>query len=195
MPSSLLEFLKTVTIPVQKHIVRDSYIFQQGDPALFLYGIAIGSIRMVRTNEAGGEIVIYRAGIGETFAEAALFGNFFHCGVVAETDCELLLFNKGRILAAMDEDPRILRQYSMLLSRQVRDLRAMLEIHSIRSADERVMHYLRLHAGEDGHCHLELPLKDLAGQLGLAHETLYRSLKKLEECQTIRRHGRDIVVV
>jgi len=150
---------------------------------------------MVRYNETGREIVIYRAGAGETFAEAALFCESFHCAVVAETDCELLLFDKGLILAAMDNDPHLLRQYSMLLSRQVRDLRAMLEIHAIHSADERVMQYLRLHVGADGHYLLDMHLKDLAGQLALAHETLYRSLKRLEESGMIERNGREITVL
>jgi len=71
----------------------------------------------------------------------------------------------------------------------------MLEIHAIHSADERVIQYLRLHVGVDGHCALELTIKDLAGQLGLAHETLYRSLKKLEEDGMIERNGREITVL
>jgi len=195
MTETLLTFLQTLTTPSLHPIVRGAFIFQPGDHSHVLHGIASGSNRMVRYNEAGEEIIIYRAGPGQTFAEAALFSDIFHCGAVAETDCQLLLFDKQKILTAMDNEPNILRQYNILLSHQVRDLRSLLEIRSIRSAPDRIMHYLRLQAAPDGCCVFSHSFKDLAGLLGLAHETLYRSLRKLEEEGAITRQGREIIVV
>jgi CRP/FNR family transcriptional regulator, dissimilatory nitrate respiration regulator len=64
-----------------------------------------------------------------------------------------------------------------MLARQVMGLRTRLERRSIQSARERIRHYLTLNVGADGRT-VTLPgtLKDLAGELGLAHEALYRTL-------------------
>ncbi|NOX25112.1 MAG: Crp/Fnr family transcriptional regulator [Deltaproteobacteria bacterium] len=195
MTENLLSFLQTLVSPENIHVQRGDFIFQPGDPASFLYAVEQGQIRMIRFNEAGSETVLYRAGAGETFAEAALFVDFFHCTVIAEEDCKLLAFPKKAILTAMDKDTRLLRQYSMLLSREVRELRSMIEVRSIGAADARLLHYFRLHADDNGRVLVSPSLMDLAGQLGMAHETLYRNLKKLENNGAIRRKGLEIILL
>jgi CRP-like cAMP-binding protein len=54
-----------------------------------------------------------------------------------------------------------------------------LERHNLRSARERVRHYLAADANGDI---VVLPgtVKDLAGELGLTHEALYRTLSEME---------------
>jgi len=195
MPETLLTFLQSLVLPQNLHIPRGNYLFQPGDPASCMYGIKQGMIRMVRFDEAGNELVIYRAGTGETFAEAALFGDSYCCAVIAESDCRLLAFPKKAILAVMDEKPMLFRKYSALLSRQVRDLRSLLEVRAIRAADERLLHYIRLHADAGGRYQVCSSLMDLAGELGLAHETLYRNLKKLEDAGIIKRQGLEIFLL
>jgi CRP-like cAMP-binding protein len=56
------------------------------------------------------------------------------------------------------------------------------------SARERVRHYLVLNAGADGRT-VELggTLKDMAAELGLTHEVLYRTLAALERSGEIKR--------
>jgi CRP-like cAMP-binding protein len=75
-----------------------------------------------------------------------------------------------------------------MLARQVMGLRTRIEQRNIRSARERVRHYLVLNAGNDGRT-VELggTLKDIAGELGLTHEALYRTLAALERSGEIRR--------
>jgi DNA-binding IclR family transcriptional regulator len=67
------------------------------------------------------------------------------------------------------------------LSYQVHDLRTLIELRTIRSAKERVLTYLLQHAEIGGNTvHVAGSLKDLAQELGLAHETFYRTLAELE---------------
>jgi CRP-like cAMP-binding protein len=112
--------------------------------------------------------------------------------VLAETETRLLVFPRDEILAAMEREPGLFRKYSALLSRQVRDLRSLLEVRSLRSAEERILHFLRLHADANGRYRAAPTLMDLAGHLGLAHETLYRALKRLEKSGRIRRRGLEM---
>ncbi len=64
-----------------------------------------------------------------------------------------------------------------MLASQVMNLRTRLEQRNIHSARDRVRHYLMVNAGADGRT-VMLPgtLKDLAAELGLTHEALYRTL-------------------
>lgn len=192
MPESLLEFFSSVVRPRSRKLAGGQAVFRPGDPVAHIYGVHRGGIRMVRYNDHGDEILIYRAAAGETFAEAALFGDVFHCHALAETDSTILCFDRAAILAAVSADPGVLESYCALLSRQVRELRSMLEIRSTRSAPERVLHYLRLHAGREGRCRVAVTFKELASQLGLSHETMYRALKRLEDEGRISRQGREI---
>jgi CRP-like cAMP-binding protein len=75
-----------------------------------------------------------------------------------------------------------------MLARQVMVLRTSLEQRNIRSARERVRHYLTVNLGADGRA-VPLPgsLKDLAARLGLTHEALYRTLAQMERDGEIER--------
>jgi CRP/FNR family transcriptional regulator, dissimilatory nitrate respiration regulator len=56
-------------------------------------------------------------------------------------------------------------------------LRTRLEQRNIRAARDRVRHYLAVNVGTDGRTvALSGTLKDVAGELGLTHEALYRTL-------------------
>jgi len=61
---------------------------------------------------------------------------------------------------------------------------------NIRSARERLLHHLALAAGPDGRT-VELPgsVVDLAAELGLTHEALYRTIAALENERAIARTG------
>ena len=86
------------------------------------------------------------------------------------------------------------------LAGQVITLRARLEIRNIRAAEERVIQYLHLVAGDgdaDGDDAIEFsrPLKDVAAEIGLTHETFYRTLTKLERAGVIKRDGRKVTLL
>ena len=75
------------------------------------------------------------------------------------------------------------------------DLRTRIEQRNIRSARERVRHFLALNAGADGRT-VALPgtLKELAAELGLTHEALYRTLAALERAGEIKRGSGKIIL-
>ena len=69
----------------------------------------------------------------------------------------------------------------------MRHLRLLVELRSIQTAAERVLHYLRVQADARGRVRLPAPLISGARELGMAHETFYRSLAELEKSGTLRR--------
>ena len=68
------------------------------------------------------------------------------------------------------------------------DLRTRLERRSMHSARDRIRHYLAVNVGSDGRT-VDLPttLKELAAELGLTHEALYRTLARMAADGEIKR--------
>src|SRR5712664_464603 len=82
-----------------------------------------------------------------------------------------------------------------LVAHQVIELRDRLEIMKVRSAKDRVMLYLDLNAGPDGRTvNLRSQLQDIASELGLTREVLYRTLASLEQTGAIERAGARILL-
>ena len=90
----------------------------------------------------------------------------------------------------MQEKPKSMMNLLRQLTTQVRDLRMLNEIKSIYNAKEKVLTYLatEFHRDKDS----DLPLKDIAQKIGMAHETFYRTLKTLENDGKIKRNKSQI---
>jgi CRP-like cAMP-binding protein len=85
-------------------------------------------------------------------------------------------------------DPTAAQKFIALLAREVMALRTRLEVLNIRSASERVLRHLFTAAGSDGRTvEISGTLKEMASELGLAHEVLYRTLADLETQGLIER--------
>jgi CRP/FNR family transcriptional regulator, dissimilatory nitrate respiration regulator len=163
-------------------------LFRQGDKAFAIFEVERGRLRMVRNTAAGRSVVLHTARTGEFFAEAALFATTYHCDAVAAAPSRVRVYPKRELLAAFRSDPALAERFMAVLARQIISLRASLEERNIRSASERVLHHLALAAGPEGRpMPLEGTLMDLAVEIGLTHEALYRTLAKLEKEGAIRR--------
>ncbi len=105
------------------------------------------------------------------------------------------VYPKAAVLNALHADPANAMSFLALVAHQVIELRQRLELMKVRSAKERVMLYLDLNAGPDGRTvNLRGQLQDIASELGLTREALYRTLAGLERAGTIERVGTRIVL-
>ncbi len=134
-------------------------------------------MRLARFAHSGREAVLHVATNGDTIAEASLFSPTYHCDAIATTDTVVRRFPKDALLAEFEHNPKAAYAFMAMLARQVMSQRTRLEQRNIHSAHDRIRHYLTANAAEDGRT-VVLPgtLKDLAGELGLTHEALYRAL-------------------
>jgi CRP-like cAMP-binding protein len=151
-------------------------LFRQGDKAYAIFEIEWGRLRLVRHTIDSRRIVLHTARAGELFAEAALFSSIYHCDAVADTDARVLVYPKRNLLAALRADPATAEAFMAVLARRIQALRARLEERDIRSARERLVHHVARCAGVDGRTMpLEGTLMDLAAEIGLTPEALYRT--------------------
>ncbi len=170
-------------------------IFRQGDPAHYIFVIEEGRVKLERYTIEGRRVVMHTAKAGESLAEAALFSEVYHCNAIATLPSQLLLFPKQEVLQRLSGTPQMTMKYLSLLSSQVRNLRTRLELTNILSARERILQFILLSVNPDtGETTLNGALKDLAAEIGLAHETFYRELKKLEKEGIIERSDNRIKI-
>lgn len=172
----------------QISLLKGEFLFHTADVIKNFYLIKSGRIRMSRLTLDGKESVMYEGSSGETFAEASLFSENYHCDAMAIQDSTVDVFDKLTLLRALENDAQLSKDYMAMLARQVQKLRTQLELRNINSAHERAYKFLVLNADDSGAVVLSASLKEIAHQLGLAHETFYRTLSKLEKDQKITRN-------
>jgi len=162
---------------VDRRLKRGEFLFRVDAPTVGLFEVIKGKIKLVRIDASGREMILYVASAGDIVAEASLFSAAYHCDAVAMTDALVRLYPKSALFAAFDHDPKAAQAFMGMLARHIMTLRTRLEQRNIHAARDRIRHYLALNVGSDGRT-VALPgtLKDLASELGLAHEALYRTL-------------------
>src|SRR6516164_259782 len=162
-------------------------LFRQGDPAVAIYKVESGRLRLIRRTVDDHLVILHTARRGEFFAEASLFAETYHCDAVAAAPSRIQVYPKAMVTEALRTDPVLAAAFIARLAHQLQELRSRMELRNIRSARERVLQYLRLRAGVDGHSiAIEGQLQDIAAEIGMTREALYRTLAALEaeECLT-----------
>jgi CRP/FNR family transcriptional regulator, dissimilatory nitrate respiration regulator len=173
---------------IERKLRAGQTLFRAGTKTVGLYEIAAGKVKLVRVDRRGREAVLQAAGAGDTLAEASLFSPTYHCDAIAMTTAVVRLYPKAILLGELRRDPELLQAFAAMLAQQVMTLRSRLERRNIHSARDRIRHFLAIKVDADGRT-VRLPgtLKELAADLGLTHEALYRTLARMEAEGEIKR--------
>ena len=156
-------------------------LFRQGDRAAAIYRVESGRLRLTRRTVDDHLVILHTARRGEFFAEASLFADSYHCDAAAAAPSSVRVYPKEVVMGSLRTDPALAEAFMAGLARQLQELRARMELRNIRSARDRVLQYLRLRAGADGRdIAIEGQLQDIAAEIGITREALYRTLAGLE---------------
>src|SRR5918992_1258004 len=172
VPGTLRDYAEHFTATAGQTIFRTG-----GGPSKVVW-VLEGEIRLLRRSRNGAEIVLQRASAG-FLAEASLDSPRYHCDAVAVVASRLLTFPIGRFREALEKDQRFRGFWMGRLAKEVRRLRSQCERLSLRSASDRIEHYIESE-GNNGRLELSRTRKAWATELGLTHEALYRALAHLE---------------
>lgn len=159
-------------------IAAGQILFRTGDPVHSVFTVIAGEVRLIRRGRNGTEVVLQRSRSG-FFAEASLNSKTYHCDVLAAEKGTVLRFPARAFRAALDDDTVFRDAWMTHLAREVRKLRAQCERLSLHGAADRILHYIESE-GSNGAVTLNQSRKSWAAELGLTHEALYRTLRKLQ---------------
>lgn len=165
---------------VTRRLATGAALFLQGDVVRHMYIVESGRLCLHRHTVEGVRQTLQTAEAGDMLAEASLFAEHYHCDAVADGPGTVRAIARRTILDTLDSRPELARSVMAALAGQVIELRSRIELRGIRSARDRVWHFLSLTADADRKVSVSGPLKDMAEYLGLTPEALYRTLARLE---------------
>ncbi len=179
-----------------RDLTAGQVLFQPGDPAVALFMVETGRLRLARNTSEGKLVTIQVARAGQSLAETALFTEFYSEEAVAEIASRVIVYPKQFLLRALCNHADLAESFMELLTQQIQLLQLRLELRDLRSAHERVLQYLRHVAQppEASTVSFDRPLKDIASELGLTPETLSRSLSRLQREGLITRVKQQITL-
>jgi CRP/FNR family transcriptional regulator len=162
-------------------------LFAEGDPAGAMYAVLAGSVKLVRYTPRGKEVLLHLVRRGESFAEAALFGQgTFPATAVGVDAGSVWVLPRQRLLELIRRSPEVALAMVASVSMWTRKLAAQLELLTQRRVEERLAVYLLGRAaGAVPSAGEEIRLAEarhlIAAQCGTAPEVLSRTFRRLED--------------
>ena len=164
---------------------RNAEIYGESEPADYLYQIVSGTVLTYKVLNDG------RRQVGGFYLAGDMFGletgDEHTFSAEAITECKVLVIKRSALMALAGRDHEVARQLWGVTSRELRRVQDHILL-LIKSARERVAAFLlemaeRVPAGNT----VELPMsrQDIADYLGLAIETVSRTLTHLENACAI----------
>jgi CRP-like cAMP-binding protein len=188
---------------VRKTFPRQTTIFWEGKEAQGFYILTAGQIKLVKSSPEGKEYIIRLVGPGETFAEAAVFGESpYPVTAITLENSQTLFFPKEPFLRHLAASPALARNMLATLSHLMLHLTKQLEDLSLKEVSARLARYIleRCQAthGEVApglHCELPTTKTQLAAYLGTISETLSRTLSRFKSLGFIEVDKGKITIV
>jgi len=157
---------------------KGALLFAQGSKPKAMYCVRSGEDRLIRTAVNGAEIVLQRATSGFV-AEASLDHAAYHCDAVVVKTATILSVPRSRFQRALS-DAAFREAWIGYVNAQLRHSRLQCERLLLRTARERVLHFMETEA-RGRVLKLGMTKKAWAAELGLTHEALYRTLRSMLE--------------
>ena len=170
LPEQLVEMAASV-----RRLARGRYLFHRADPVKFIYFIQTGLIELLRQTDEGRTIVLQRAGPNSVLAEASAYSDVYHCDAIAAAPTRVHVLSRPVFLRRLEQDSEFSRQWSSHLAGEIQSARYRSEILARNTVAERLNGWLAWH---DNKLPPKGQWKEIAAQIGVSAEALYRELAK-----------------
>ena len=161
------------SVPV-RHWEAGQTLFRVGDRPKLLHFVVSGRVALARMLEDGTELTLHSATSGDVLAEASAYTQTYHCYARAIVASQTRAVDLTEFRAAVDRQPGIAAAWAADLARAVQQARFRIEVRSLRTVRARLDAWL-----SEGHAWPpSSPLQDIAGEIGVTREALYRELAR-----------------
>ena len=148
-----------------------------------------GSLKVIRTEEDGREILLYYIRSGESCIMSFLGGIHNETSKVraeAEENAEVLFIPITKVSLFIKEYPQWLEYIFKLHHKRFEELLEVINTIAFKKVDERLLDLLKKKAELTGNTTLSVTHEQLANELGTARVVVSRLLKQLEELGQVR---------
>lgn len=178
--------------------------FHEGDVILnenaYIKAIPIvskGSIRVMRTDEDGREILLYYIKSGESCIMSFLGGMHHDTSkvkAIAEEETEILFIPIDKVSLLIKEYPEWLDYIFRLYHKRFEELLEVVNAVAFKKTDERLLNFIKKKAEVIHSNTLNLTHEQLASELGTARVVVSRLLKQMED-EGLVKLGRNKIVL
>ncbi len=178
---------EVISVGHERRLGRGEILFHEGDGTEAFFAVLEGQLKLVRYSPRGKELLLHLVHPGQSFAEAALFGEGTYPATAVAIDPSLLwCWPRRGFEDLLRRSPDLALALLGSVSLWTRRLAAKLELLTQRRVEERLAVYLISRAGErtlDPGDAVELPEARnlIAAQCGTAPEVLSRTFRRLED--------------
>ncbi len=175
---------------------RDEVIYHRGDPARDLHVVVEGSVKLIREDVEGREVLLWVLGRGGVLGQQAIFGRSRPTSAIATTDAVTIQLLGETCARMLERNPRILYRAFEMFEARVEKLTQALEDVMLLDVPGRLAKYL-LDAGSgqiDSHA-LTLTQDELAAAVGSTRVTVNKVLADFEHRGLIRVARRHVDVL
>ena len=149
-------------------------LFHTGDLVQSMYLVAEGAFDLTRVTGAGAPVILQRARPGQVLAEASAYSATYHCDAQAITPALVHSIPVVDFRARLTANPALAERWAAHLAHAVQTARLRAEIRTLRTVAERLDAWL----GEGRPLPAKGGWQDLAAELGVSREALYRELSR-----------------
>lgn len=192
----LLEILRLRTLSQ-----RGRPLFRVGDPLKALYILRSGSMKTWNVTEEGEDHIIRFYMPGDVLGLGAISSGSYDCNATTLDTCSVCEIPYNRFQHLAEDLPALNQQLLRMMSHELVQEEQMTMLRSNRSASARIASFLNLMARNQGargysvkEFNLTMGRREIANYLGLALETVSRTLSQLQGEGLLRVEGKHITV-
>ncbi len=182
---------------IAKQFKQDDIILSEDSYIKAIPIVLNGSLRVMRTDEDGREILLYYIKAGESCIMSFLGGIHHETSkvkAVAEEDVEVLLLPVDKVGVLLKDFPEWLDYIFRLYHKRFEELLEVVNAVAFKKVDERLLDFLNKKSDITKSKILSITHEQLANELGTARVVVSRLLKQLEINGTLKL-GRNKITI
>lgn len=191
-----------VTEQLQKYGINKSYaegsvIIQEHNYINSIPIVLSGSIRVMRVDDEGRELLLYYIKAGESCIMSFLSGlhqDTSKIKAIAEEDTELLFVPIGKVSLLIKEFPEWLDYIFKLYHKRFEELLEVVNAVAFKKLDQRLLDFIKNKSSLSNTKEIQITHEQIANELGTARVVVSRLLKQLEE-ENIIQLGRNKITL
>lgn len=197
--NGLPELKRIIRLRSSRQFKKGSVIFREGDIALGLYLIIAGSVKTIKLEEGGRELMTGIYGPDDYLGVNALLLNGHYTDTATALETTSLCFLPKDILdPLLNKQPDLGKGFLQLLAHDIQekeDQLMHLAYHSVRKRmAESLMKVFKQQQASDT-TGFEITREDLAAMAGVATETVSRTLSDFKDEKLIDKQGSKILIL